>query len=152
TATALGQRLHPMAGVGAPPATDGFAGDAEDLGNLDLGQAQLAATQGPQAECFEDIIGQVPGVGQYNRHDDYLRLAKGRGLMPLVHNFRAEVISLHEIFPDLYGPILFARDQVAALGAGAERHCLEWHGEGFTPGLDVEVIPAAPRVPDLDGF
>ena len=55
-----------MAGVGRPPAGDGFAGDAEDLGDLDLGEAELAAPQGAQAERLQDL------VGQFARVDDHL--------------------------------------------------------------------------------
>ena len=48
--------------VGGPPAADGLAGDAEDVGQIGLGEAQLAAA-GPQAEDLKALIGQLSCVG-----------------------------------------------------------------------------------------
>ena len=53
----VGEGVQAAVGVGGPPAADGLAGDAEEVGDLDLGEAQFAAAQGTQAEGFQDVIG-----------------------------------------------------------------------------------------------
>ena len=57
TRAAMREGLDAVVGVGGPPAGDGLAGDAEDLGDLGFGEAQLAAAQGAQAEGFQDLVG-----------------------------------------------------------------------------------------------
>ena len=41
----VGQRVEAAVEVGGPPVADGLAGDAEDVGQVGLGEAQLAAAQ-----------------------------------------------------------------------------------------------------------
>ncbi len=50
-------------GIGGPPMADGFASDAEQVGEFGLGKAQLAAAHSPQAESLQDIIGKLTGIG-----------------------------------------------------------------------------------------
>jgi hypothetical protein len=57
SAAALGKSSHAAAGVGGPPAADRLTGDAEEVSHLDLGETQLAAAQGTQAQRFQDFIG-----------------------------------------------------------------------------------------------
>jgi hypothetical protein len=48
--------------VSREPARDGLAGDAQEVGDVSFGEAQLTAMQGTQREGFSDLIGQLPGV------------------------------------------------------------------------------------------
>jgi hypothetical protein len=54
---ALGESRRTPVGIGGPPAADRFAGDAEDVGDLALGQTQFTGPHGPQAQGFQDFIG-----------------------------------------------------------------------------------------------
>ena len=47
SAARAGEGALAAAGIGRPPATDRFAADAEEVGDLGLGEAQFAAAQGP---------------------------------------------------------------------------------------------------------
>lgn len=54
---AFWERGHAVVGVSGPPAANGLARDAEDGGDFDFGETQLATAQGTQAQRFEDVIG-----------------------------------------------------------------------------------------------
>jgi hypothetical protein len=56
------ESIEAAAGIRRPPAADGFAADAEEVGDLGLRVAQLTATEGPQAEGLQDFIGQLTGI------------------------------------------------------------------------------------------
>ena len=86
-----GRASRPPRGVGRPPAADGLAADAEEVGDVGFGEAQLTATQGAQAEGFQDLIGQLAGVGQGDGHETFLQRAKRKAIMALVSNFHAGV-------------------------------------------------------------
>ena len=64
-----GEGIQAVIGIGGPPPRDGLSGHAEQFGHLGLGVAQLTATEGTQPEGFEDLIGQLPCVGQWDGHD-----------------------------------------------------------------------------------
>jgi hypothetical protein len=59
----VGQSVEATINKGRPPVTDGFAADAEEIGHFGLGEAQLTAMQGTQAESLQDFIGQIAGIG-----------------------------------------------------------------------------------------
>jgi hypothetical protein len=59
----VGQSVEAAIDIGRPPVTDGFATDAEEVGHFGLGEAQLTATQGTQAESLQDFIGQIAAIG-----------------------------------------------------------------------------------------
>ena len=61
--TVVGQGIQSAVGIGRPPMADGFAADAEKVSEFGLGEAQLTAVYGPQAEGFEDFIGEFAGIG-----------------------------------------------------------------------------------------
>src|SRR5262249_27463293 len=68
----LGQRVSAAVAVGRPPAGDGFASDAEEIGEGGLGEAQFAAAQGAEAEGFENLAAEETTVGELNRHGSLL--------------------------------------------------------------------------------
>ena len=61
--TVVGQSIHSAVGIGRPPTANDFAADAEKVSEFGLGEAQLTAVYGPQAEGFEDFIGEFAGIG-----------------------------------------------------------------------------------------
>jgi hypothetical protein len=71
-----GDRIQSTGGVSRPPAADGLTTQAEEVGHLGLGETQLTASQGAQAEGFQDVIGQLTSVGQGDSHETFLRWAK----------------------------------------------------------------------------
>ena len=58
-----GQGVRPLPGVGRPPAGNGLPREPEQVGDIGFGEAQLTAVNGTEAESFEDLIGQLAGVG-----------------------------------------------------------------------------------------
>ena len=58
----VGEGVQAPVGISGPPAADGFAADAQEVRDLGLGEPQFTATQGPQADGFQDVIRQLTGV------------------------------------------------------------------------------------------
>ena len=58
------ESFQAMINVGGPPPRDGLPGEAKQFRHLDLRVAQLAAAKGTQSERLEDLVGQLPRVGQ----------------------------------------------------------------------------------------
>ena len=58
-----GKDIESAVGIGRPPTANGFAADAEKVGEFGLGEAQLEAVYGSQAKGFEDFIGEFAGIG-----------------------------------------------------------------------------------------
>ncbi len=61
--TVVGQGIQSAVGIGRPPTANGFAADAEKVGEFGLGEAQLAAVYGSQADGFQNVIGEFAGIG-----------------------------------------------------------------------------------------
>src|SRR4051812_28326048 len=57
--------------VSRPPARDGFTSNTKHLGHLALREAHLKASQGSQSQFLQDFIGQLPGIGECDRHGSY---------------------------------------------------------------------------------
>src|SRR5262249_56167777 len=72
----VGQRLQAAADISRPPVTDRLAADTQQIRDLSLGKPPFTATQGTQAEGFQDFIGQLTSVGQGDSHKNYLRRAE----------------------------------------------------------------------------
>ena len=60
---ATGEGLQALGAIGRPPAADGLVGDAQEVGEVQLGVAQLDAPQGAQPQHLESFVGQLAGVG-----------------------------------------------------------------------------------------
>jgi cysteine synthase len=58
-----GQCVQPLLGVGRPPAGHGLLGDPQQGGDIGFGESQFTPMKRTQAECFEDVIGQLTSVG-----------------------------------------------------------------------------------------
>ena len=61
--TVVGQGIESAVGIGRPPKANGFAADAQKIGEFGLGEPQLTAVYGPQAGGFEDFIGEFADIG-----------------------------------------------------------------------------------------
>jgi hypothetical protein len=58
-----GPSVRPLPGGGRPPSGDRLPRDPEQVGDIDLGEAEFTPANGTKAERFEDFIGQLAGVG-----------------------------------------------------------------------------------------
>jgi hypothetical protein len=70
--TWLRQGLQTAVAVGGPPTADGFAGDAEEVGDVGLGEAPFACPQGAQPQGVEDFVAEQTGIREFDRHDGSL--------------------------------------------------------------------------------
>ena len=63
TGAAAGEGRQAVGEVGGPPAADGLVADTQEVGEFQLGVAQLDPPPGAQAQRWEGFIGQLAGVG-----------------------------------------------------------------------------------------
>jgi hypothetical protein len=57
------QSVRSLLDGGRPPPGDGFPRDTEQVSDIGFGEAEFTPVNGTQAERFEDVIGQLTGVG-----------------------------------------------------------------------------------------
>jgi hypothetical protein len=57
------QGVQTTFGIGRPPVTDRFAADAQEVSDLGLGEALLAAAQGAKTQGVENFVGQQTSIG-----------------------------------------------------------------------------------------
>jgi hypothetical protein len=59
----MGDRRHAALGISGAPSTDGFAGDAEPVGEVRFRETEFASVEGTDTEGFEDFVRQVACIG-----------------------------------------------------------------------------------------
>ena len=67
-----GESLQAVLGVCGPPPRDGLPAEPKQFRHFNLGVAQLAAAKSPQSERLEDLVRQLPRIGQRDGHGSLL--------------------------------------------------------------------------------
>ena len=90
--TFVGEGVEAAVDVGGPPFTDGLARDAEDVGQVRLGEAQLAAAQGRRRRTSSASSGNGRASGNGSAMMSSSIECKRSEIMALVSIYRAGVI------------------------------------------------------------